>query len=152
MSSIRIEYADIKMSVSDILKARFGKDVYDVIEDFPRACFMTDLHIAETESIMSNHIRDEMVLTIYYFPSSDENYTEENLIVQGNLRDLIFVDLNGLIPVKDKFSLEVMDYSSAVVDGVLQLKIDLTMNHKIIKDTHAELMEELSVKYNVDKN
>lgn len=97
---------------------------------------------------MSNHIRDDMTLTIYYFPDNVNNPTAENLIMQDGLKELIFLELDGLLPLRDNFALEIIGYASAVVDDVLQFKIDITMNHKIIKHEHAKLMEELQVRYN----
>lgn len=147
MGRVRIKYADIIRSTGEILEARFSKPVYDVIQDFPRACFMTKLHVAETDIIMSNHVRDRMTLTIYYFPSDEYNHTAENLIMQDDLKELLLVELDGLLPVKDNFSLEIMGYTGAVVDGVLHTKIDISMNHKIVRDEYAELMEKLEIKY-----
>lgn len=146
MSNVRIKYTDILKTIATILTNRFDKKVYDVLEGFPRACFMTDLHISETGTFMADHVVDDMTLTIYYFPEDEYNNTAENLMMQEDLRDLLFVELNGLLPVNDKLSLEMMDYRSAVVDSVLQIQVDMTMNHKIIRD-NKELMEELEVKY-----
>lgn len=151
MSMVRIKYTEILKAVAKILRDKFGKAVYDVVEGFPRACFMTDLHISETSTIMSDHIKDDMTLTIYYFPENKHRNTAENLTMQENIRDLIFIELNGLIPVTEGLPLEVMDYRGAIVEDVLQVQIDLTMNHKIVIEDDR-VMEELEVEIDTSQN
>lgn len=147
MDNIRIRYTDIIRSIADILKGRFDMNVYDVLEGFPRACFMTDLHISSTERFMSDHIIDDMTLTIYYFPEDEYNNTAENLTMQEDIRDLIFVELGGLIPVNDRLPLEVLEFNSAIVENVLQVKLDMTMNHKIIIEDDR-VMDDIEITYN----
>lgn len=147
---IRIKYTDIKRTFADVLNKRFELPVYDVLEDFPRACFMTELEIRSSERFMTRHIDDYVTMTIYYFPRSPENNTADILIMREELRDLFLLELSSLIPVNKEVPLEIVELTSVVVDKVLQVKIDLNMSHEIIDDRDKEDMEKLTVSTNYD--
>lgn len=142
---IRVRYTDIIRTFAQTLRGEFGLNVYDVVEDYPRACFMTNLEVTESERFMTKHIDDHMTMTIYYFPEDPDDNTAELAIMQEDLRDLFLIDLDSLISIKDKISLEILELRSAVVDDVLQVKMDMTMSHKFHKYIDYKVMNDLEV-------
>lgn len=134
---IKSNFPDIKISSKDIRRCII------------RPSFYVDLE--QNDSIQFNSMCKENTLTvrIYYFPSDMNNNRIELLDVQEKLNNIF---LKGLSVNEDFYIYFTEDNKPefTIVDGVLQLKLELYYL-QLIEDTNTyEMLEELETNMNID--
>lgn len=135
-----ITYEDIRIAVNQQL-AKTGIRITsrDVREGFQRPSFFVQL-MNNTRSGYEEQVHRSATVQIYYFPSDRYEYLKEVLDMQETLEELFDLKL----AVKDRL-LNVDEFSSSLVDGVLNCQFDLEFYDGKIDDEDVELMEELHI-------
>ena len=135
-----ITLKDIRIAVNQQLaKTGIGINSRDVQEGFDRPSFFVQL-TNNTRSGYEEQVHRSVTVQIYYFPSDRYEYAIEVLNMQETLEELFDLKL----AVKDRL-LNVDEFSSSLVDGVLNCQFDLEFYDGKIDDEDVELMEELHI-------
>lgn len=137
---------DVMKAINKLLETNFTVKIAskNIREKIIRPSFYVDLE--QNDSIQLNSIckQNNLTIRIYYFPTDPNNNRIELLDVQEKLNNLF---LKGLSVTEDFYIYLVTDnpLEFVVVDGVLQLKLELYYLQEIEDTTEYEMMEELYV-------
>jgi len=137
-----VKLSELKRAVNDILKTNIPEIALhsgDVTEGFSRPSLFSKFDQTYRTDFKDSFMR-EVTLAIYYFPQNRDIYEEEVLDIQDRLEDAFRKGLT----VKDRHIHIADDIDAEVVDGVLQMFLDLHYYDKAEDDeTPGALMEEL---------
>ncbi|WP_333860799.1 phage tail terminator family protein [Clostridium sp.] len=137
---------DVINAINKLLETNFTVKIANknIREKIIRPSFYVDLE--QNDSIQLNSIckQNNLTVRIYYFPTDPNNNRIELLDVQEKLNNLF---LKGLSVTEDFYIYLVTDnpLEFVVVDGVLQLKLELYYLQEIEDTSEYEMMEELCV-------
>lgn len=140
---IRIREVDIIKFFTELLENYFELEVVNVVEDYKRPCFFTEVLAFPVKRFMTSDIVSEYSFKIYYFPSKDENVESELSLMKSRMIDLFYLELDSLLPIDSKQPIEFHDLRFEVVKDVLQVSVDFNIVHKMIRDEDKEMMEDL---------
>lgn len=148
---IRIKEVDLIRFFTETLEEYFELEVVNVVEDYNRPCFFTEVLAFPVQRFMTSDIITDYSFKIYYFPSKNENVEAELSLMKSKMIDLFYLELDSLLPIDKKQPIEFHDLRFDIVKDVLQVSVDFQIVHKIIRDEDKELMETIHLTTEVNE-